>query len=61
VPLSLVGEYLGSHRKLRLAGAECEINDDQLRNRAAHSGLRYTVAIKSIRRSQVTLGLARDF
>ena len=30
-----------SHRELRLTGAEYKINDDQLRNQAAHSGLRY--------------------
>jgi hypothetical protein len=27
----VVRKYLGSHRKLRLAGAECKINDDQLK------------------------------
>ena len=31
-------KYSRSRRKLRPAGAEYEINDDQLRNLAAHSG-----------------------
>jgi hypothetical protein len=34
-----VRKYSGSHRELRPTGTEYEINDDQLRNRAAHSGL----------------------
>ena len=36
-----VRKYSGSHRKLRPAGAEYELNDGWLRNVAAHSGFPY--------------------
>ena len=36
-----VKKYSGSHRELRLAGAEYKINDGLLKNQAAHSGLPY--------------------
>ena len=40
-------KYSGSHRKLRPAGAEYEINDGLLRNMAAHSGFPYRTSLAS--------------
>jgi hypothetical protein len=42
-------KYSGSHRKLRPAGAEYEINDGLLRNMAAHSGFPYLWLINRFR------------